>query len=146
MFILKFPWEGYQLQRSRRRKRSHDLLLCLREARTHVLLFHSFLLGSLQGRHVVGVLVADSFFLTATNWVYNWFSSDTPISIDSLDDTEVMINIHLPSSLPLELVVTMLELRQILRHPFTFVDEIEAITECFGFNAKITLLSFALKV
>ena len=108
--------------------------------------FTSFLLGSLKGRHVVGVLVADSlFFLMATNRVYNRFASETPISVDSLEGTEVMKKIHLPSSLPLELVVTMLELRQILRHPFIFLDEIEAITKSFGFDGKITLLSLKFK-
>lgn len=107
--------------------------------------FTSFLLGSLKGRHVVGVLVADCFFLMATNRVYNRFASETPISVDILEGTEVMKKIHLPSSLPLELVVTMLELRQILRHPFIFLDEIEAITKSFGFDGKITLLSFKFK-
>jgi hypothetical protein len=106
--------------------------------------FTSFLLGSLKGRHVVGVLVADSFFIMATNRIYN-LSSETPVSVDSLDGTEVMKKIHLPSSLPLELVVTMLELRQILRHPFIFLDEIEAITKSFGFDGKITLLSLKFK-
>jgi hypothetical protein len=78
----------------------------------------------------------------ATNRVYNRYSPGIPISPESLDATEVMEKIHLPSYLPLQLVVTMLELRQILSHPFMFPDEVEAITKSFGFEGKMfTVLS-----
>lgn len=99
--------------------------------------FTSFLLGSLQGRHVVGVIVADSFFIMATSRVYKRNSPLIPISSESLEGSEVMKKIHLPCSLPLHQVVTMLELRQILRHPFMFPDEMEAITKSFGFDGKM---------
>lgn len=110
--------------------------------------FTSFLLGSLRGRHIVGVVIADSFFIMATNRVYNRNSSESPISPDSLDGTEVMEKIHLPTYLPMNLVVTMLELRQILRHPFFFHEEREAITKSFGFDCKInkTVLLFKFKL
>jgi hypothetical protein len=71
----------------------------------------------------------------ATKRVYKRNSPAVPISPESLG-SEVIQKIHLPSTLSLSQVVTMLELRQILRHPFMFPDEIEAITKSFGFDGK----------
>ncbi|EFX66405.1 hypothetical protein DAPPUDRAFT_302710 [Daphnia pulex] len=96
--------------------------------------YTSYLLGSLRDRHVVGVIEEDNFFIMATKRVYKRNSPAVPISTESLEGTEVVQKIHLPSTLSLSQVVTMLELRQILRHPFMFPDEIEAITKSFGFD------------
>ncbi|XP_046646734.1 uncharacterized protein LOC124336884 isoform X2 [Daphnia pulicaria] len=96
--------------------------------------YTSYLLGSLRDRHVVGVLEEDNFFIMATKRVYKRNSPAVPISPESLEGSEVYKKIHLPSTLSLSQVLTMLELRQILRHPFMFPDEIEAITRSFGFD------------
>ncbi|XP_046459850.1 uncharacterized protein LOC124206188 isoform X2 [Daphnia pulex] len=96
--------------------------------------YTSYLLGSLRDRHVVGVLEEDNFFIMATKRVYKRNSPAVPISPESLEGSEVLKKIHLPSTLSLSQVLTMLELRQILRHPFMFPDEIEAITKSFGFD------------
>jgi hypothetical protein len=98
--------------------------------------YTSYLLGSLRDRHVVGVLEKDNFFIMATKRVYKRNSPAVPISPESLEGSEVVQKIHLPSTLSLSQVVTMLELRQILRHPFMFPEEIEAITKSFGFDGK----------
>lgn len=98
--------------------------------------FTTFLLGRLRGRYVVGVIVSDAFFIMATSRVYSRYSTPpaSPIDSNSLVGTDVMERIHLPSYLPLEQVLTMLELRQILRHPFMYQDEMDVIIKCFGLN------------
>lgn len=108
--------------------------------------FTTFLLGWLEDRCVVGVIVSDTLFIMATNRVYSRHSIPpaSPMDIKNLMETDVMERIHLPCHLPLEQVLTMLELRQILRHSCIYRKQMDGIIKSFGCNGKTwsTLISW----
>jgi hypothetical protein len=91
-----------------------------------------FVLGYVDGHYVVGVIADENFFIMATRRLYSRHSLPSP-GIKPLKFCPKMLEvIDLPLWLPYEYALTMLEIRQILRHSREYACDYQSIAESLG--------------
>ncbi|EFX86731.1 hypothetical protein DAPPUDRAFT_307865 [Daphnia pulex] len=91
-----------------------------------------FLLGYVDGLYIVGVVADQIFFVMATKRLYSRNSLPSPGMQPIKFSPQMIEMIDLPLWLPYEHVVTMLEIRQILRHSREYACDFQRIVDSFG--------------
>jgi hypothetical protein len=95
-----------------------------------------FLLGYVDGHYIVGVVADQIFFVMATKRLYSRNNLPSPGMQPIKFSPQMIEMIDLPLWLPYEHVLTMLEIRQILRHSREYACDFQRVVDSFGILGK----------